>query len=154
MMSEPPILVLCLGNDLRSDDGVGWAVADELERDPPPGAVVRRSAMSGLYLLDDLVDVRKAVVVDAIQTGRRPPGSVLEFAIDALGAPAGPSPHAVGLPTVLDLGRRSGLLLPERIDVVAIEVEDTSGIAEGISETVRRAVPEAVAAVRRRAGAS
>ena len=149
-MSDPPILVLCLGNDLRQDDGVGWAIADALEQDPPPGAVVRRSAMSGFYLLDELVDVPRAIVVDAIQTGRRPPGSVVEFTMEALDTPAGPSPHAVGLPTVLSLGRRSGLSLPSRVDVVAVEVQEMSQVAEGISDTVRRAIPEAVAAVRRR----
>ena len=149
-MSDPPILVLCLGNDLRQDDGVGWAIADALEQDPPAGAVVRRSAMSGFYLLDELVDAPRAVVVDAIQTGRRPPGSVVEFTMEALDTLAGPSPHAVGLPTVLSLGRRSGLSLPSRVDVVAVEVQEMSQVAEGISDTVRRAIPEAVAAVRRR----
>jgi len=153
-MSNPPVLVLCLGNDLRQDDGVGWAIADALEQDPPPGAVVRRSAMSGFYLLDELVDVPRAVVVDAIQTGRRPPGSVVEFTMEALDAPGGPSPHAIGLPTVLSLGRRSGLSLPSRVDVVAVEVQEMSQVAEGISDVVRRAVPEAVAAVRRRVEAS
>jgi hydrogenase maturation protease len=149
-MSERPILVLCLGNDLRQDDGVGWAIADALEQDPPPGAMVRRSAMSGFYLLDELVGVPRAVVVDAIQTGRYPPGRVVEFTLDALDTPAGPSPHAVGLPTVLNLGRRSGLSLPSRVDVVAVEVQEMSEVGEGIGEAMRLAIPEAVAAVRRR----
>jgi len=149
-MPTLPVLVLCLGNDLRGDDGVGWAIADALEADPPAGAVVRRSAMSGFYLLDELVGVDRAIVVDAIQTGRRPPGAVLEFTMGAAAGPAGPSPHAVGLPTVVDIGRRSGLALPNRIDVVAVEVEDMFRLAEGLSDTVRRAIPAAVAAVRRR----
>ncbi len=153
-MSKAPILVLCLGNDLRQDDGIGWAIADALEQDPPDGVVVRRSAMSGFYLLDELVDAPRAIVVDAIQTGRHPPGSVIEFTMEALDVPAGPSPHAVGLPTVLSLGRRSGLALPSRVDVVAVEVQEVRQVAEAISEAVRRAIPEAVAAVRRRVEAS
>jgi hydrogenase maturation protease len=154
MDGAPRVVVLCLGNDLRQDDGIGWAIADALELDPPDGAVVRRSAMSGFYLLDELIDAPRAVVVDAIQTGTRPPGTVVEFAMEALDTPAGPSPHAVGLPTVLSLGRRSGLALPSRVDVVAVEVQETQQVAEGISEAVRRAIPEAVAAVRRRVEAS
>jgi len=39
-MSDQTILVLGPGNDLRQDDGVGWAIADALEQDPPPGARV------------------------------------------------------------------------------------------------------------------
>jgi hydrogenase maturation protease len=153
-MSDSRVLVLCLGNDLRQDDGIGWAIADALEQDPPAGAVVRRSAMSGFYLLDELIDAPRVVVVDAIQTGAQPPGSVVEFALEDLHGPAGPSPHSVGLPTVLSLGRRSGLALPPRVDVVAVEVQETSQVSERISEVVRRAIPEAVAAVRRRVEAT
>jgi len=148
-----PVLVLCLGNDMRGDDGVGWAVAAALDADPPPGVEVRRSAQAGFYLLDELVGAGEAVVVDAIKTGRYPPGTVVEFAIEALAAAPGPSPHAVGLPTVLDLGRRSGLDLPARIDVVAIEIEDTGQVVEGLGLRARQAVPAAAAAVRRLAAA-
>ena len=48
------IAVLCLGNALRRDDAVALRVADLLEAAPLPGAVVRRTAVSGLYLLDEL----------------------------------------------------------------------------------------------------
>ena len=34
------ILVLCLGNALRRDDAVALRVADLLDAQPPPGAVV------------------------------------------------------------------------------------------------------------------
>jgi hydrogenase maturation protease len=142
------ILILCLGNDVLRDDGVGWRVAEELERDGPPGAVIRRSSVAGFYLLDELVGFGRAVVVDAIQTGQNPPGTVLSFPLEAIHTPAGPSPHSVGLPAVLDLGRSSGLDLPSRIHVVAVEVEDMTTVTEGLTAAVQRAVVPAVQAVR------
>ncbi len=41
------------------------------------------------------------VVVDAIQTGQHPPGTVHALPLEALHSPAGPSPHGVGLPSAL-----------------------------------------------------
>lgn len=184
--------MLCLGNDLLRDDGVGWAVADALERalpdnraaeaaetvspflefpNPPPqpavpnpqpatpsprppapdpllpAVTVRRSALSGFYLLDELTGWERAVVVDAVQTGRHPPGTVLSFPFEALRSEAGPSPHAVGLPTVVRLGRQSGVPLPGWIHIVAVETEDMVSCAEGLTPAVAHAVPAAVDAV-------
>ena len=34
MKNEGCVLILCLGNDILRDDGVGWAIADELEAGP------------------------------------------------------------------------------------------------------------------------
>ena len=183
------VLVLCLGNDIRSDDGVGWEVArvltrvadtfdaptdngaegndaearigfarpkplppidDEIRHFEPriPGVLVRRSALSGFYLLDELIGFDRVIVVDAVKTGLHPPGTVLSFPFEALGTDAGPSPHAVGLPSVVRLGRQSGVILPTDIHIVAIEVDDIESIAEGLTAPVRAAVPRAVAEVR------
>jgi hydrogenase maturation protease len=141
-------LVLCLGNDILRDDGVGWAVATALEPVVSDGVVVKRSALSGFYLLDELTGWDSAVIVDAVQTGLHPPGTVLSFPFEALGTEAGPSPHAVGLPTVVRLGRQSGVPLPAWIHIVAVEVDDVESFVEGLTPAVEAAVPEAVDVVR------
>ena len=157
------VLVLCLGNDILRDDGVGWAVADALEqsssesrvpspesRVPSPESrpfVVKRSALSGFYLLDELTGWERVIVVDGVQTGLHPPGTILSFPFEALGTEAGPSPHAVGLPSVVRLGRQSGVPLPAWIHIVAIEVDDMETFTEGLTPAVRAAVPEAVGVV-------
>ena len=152
-----PVLVLCLGNDILRDDGVGWAIADDLEvslpHSPIPtpqshGVVVKRSALSGFYLLDELTGWDRVLVVDAVRTGQHPPGTVLSFPFEALGTEAGPSPHAVGLPTVIRLGRQSGVPLPSWIHVVAVEAEDMDSFVEGLTPAVEAAVPKAVAVIR------
>ncbi len=149
-------LVLCLGNDLLRDDGVAWAVASALEArlaesrvlsPESPSVSVKRSALSGFYLLDELTGWDRAVVVDAVQTGAHPPGTILSFPFEALGTDAGPSPHAVGLPTVVRLGRQSGVPLPASIHIVAVEVDDMVSFCEGLTPAVQAAVPAAVDAV-------
>jgi hydrogenase maturation protease len=110
--------------------------------------VVKRSALSGFYLLDELTGWERVLVVDAVKTGQHPPGEVLSFPFEALGTEDGPSPHAVGLPTVIRLGRQSGVPLPSRIHVVAVEVDDMESFVEGLTPAVAAAVPRAVAVIR------
>lgn len=142
------VLVLCLGNALRRDDAVALRVADALEREPPPGAVVRRSPLSGLYLLDEMEGFERVVVVDAVRTGVRPAGAVLSFDLEDLRTPEGPSPHALGLPSAVARARGAGAPVPSRIHVVAVEVEDMETMGEGLTPAVEGALPAAVEATR------
>ena len=146
------LLVLCLGNPLRSDDAVALHVANALEAAPPPGVTVKVSARAGLYLLDDMEGFERVVVVDAIQTGLHPPGTVHALPLEELHSPAGPSPHAVGLPSALALARTSGAPVPERVELVLVEVEILDLVGEGLTPAVAAAVGPAVEAVRRACG--
>jgi hydrogenase maturation protease len=142
------VLVLCLGNAIRRDDAVALHVADRLDTAPIPGAAVKRSAASGLYLLDDMEGFDRVVVVDAVRTGAFPPGTVHAFPLEELRSPGGPSPHAIGLPSALELARASGAPVPSRIHVVAVEVLDMETVGEGLTPAVGAAVPRAEGAVR------
>lgn len=142
------ILVLCLGNALRRDDAVALRVADVLDAAPPPGAAVRRTAVSGLYLLDEMEGFDVVVVVDAVRTGRHAPGTVLSFPLERLRAPEGPSPHSIGLPSALARAKAAGAPVPSRVHVVAVEVEDMETVGEGLTARVQAAVAPAAEAVR------
>jgi hydrogenase maturation protease len=147
-VTAAPVLVLCLGNAIRRDDAVALRIADALERGPHGGAAVRRSAASGLYLLDEMEGFERVVVVDAVRTGAHPPGAVLSFPLEDLHAPGGPSPHAIGLPSALARARAAGAPVPSRIHVVAVEVVDMETVGEGLTPEVAAAVAPAAAAVR------
>jgi hydrogenase maturation protease len=143
------ILVLCLGNELRRDDAVALRVADLLASSPPRGAEVRRTAAAGLYLVDELAGFERAVVVDAVRTGRHAPGAVLSFPLEDLRAPEGPSPHSIGLPSAIARARAAGLPVPSRIHVVAVEALELDVVGEGLSPAVEAAVAPAAEEVRR-----
>ena len=147
------VLVLCLGNALRRDDAVALHVADALDREAVAGVVVRRSAAAGLYLLDDMEGFDRVVVVDAVRTAAHAPGTVLASPLDALHAPEGPSPHAIGLPSALARAAAAGAPVPSRIEVVAVEALELDEVGEGLTPAVAAAIPAAVAAVRRAAAA-
>jgi hydrogenase maturation protease len=143
------VLVLGLGNDLLTDDAVGILAARDLRRelDGTPGVTVLESSMHGVALLDLFVGHDKAIVLDAIQSGRAPPGTITELRPRDLGGVTAPSPHFAGLPELLVLARELDLEFPEAIVIFAVEVADQRTIGGTLSAPVRRALPELVSRV-------
>lgn len=148
MVERPPVRtrVLCLGNDLIADDGVGPAVAEGL-RKHSVDAEVAESCLAGLALLDDLLGVERLVVVDAVGTGSVPPGSVHLFTEEDVAAGPAGWQHAMGLFEAIDLARALGLCAPEEVMLVAVEAGDLVTVGGPLTKEVRGAVDRAVALV-------
>jgi hydrogenase maturation protease len=139
-------LVLGLGNELLSDDGVGIAAARALgERLRERTDVdVRESPLAGLALLDLFLGYDRAVVVDGIHTGRSPAGSLIELSPSDLDAVVAPSPHYAGLPEMLAVARRFALPFPSDVRILAVETVDPWTIGGGLSPAVRDVIPEVI----------
>jgi len=146
-------LVLGLGNELAGDDAIGplaaRAVRAELARSHREAlADVVESSASGLALIELLTGYDRAVIVDAVRTGRRPPGTVLELGLHEVGRVRAPSTHQAGLPELAAVARRLGLAFPDRTVVLAVEVEDPLTLGRPLSPSVAAAIPEVVGRVR------
>ncbi len=146
-----PVLLLGLGNDILTDDAIGLEVAralrGELARDPR--IEVRETTEMGLALLDFLVGRRAVLLVDAIQTGTVPPGTLLEPDPADWEARGGGNPHLLGVAATLALGRRCGLPMPEWVKILAIEIADPFTLGTALTPALRAALPAAVARARR-----
>lgn len=68
--------ILCLGNDLLADDGVGPAVAEALRGRIPDEWELVISQVGGLRLLEEVSGVDRLLVVDAVSSGSAPPGAI------------------------------------------------------------------------------
>lgn len=137
-------LLLGLGNDLLSDDAIGWRVArevGELLAQPERVAVVV-SAEMGLALLDEITGFDKLVIVDAVETGQAPPGFVHELEGADLSAVPAISPHFLGIGEMLALGRKMGLPVPQQVKIFAIEVQDALTVSTQMSPALEAALPE------------
>ena len=142
-------LVLGLGNELLSDDGVGLLAARSV-RSALAGrrdVDVVESPLAGVALLDLFLGYDRAIVIDAIKTRRAAPGSVFELTPADLDPVAAPSPHFTGLPEMLAVARQLRLAFPADIRILAVEVEDAATIGGGMSGRVREAVPRVAARV-------
>ncbi len=142
-------LVIGLGNPILGDDGVGWWVAEAVQR-LRPSLEVDCLALGGLRLMERLIGYNRVIVVDAMQTGNEPIGTVTVCPLaDLLDLSAGHTTavHDTSLQTALELGRQMGAELPKEIMVVAIEAEQVYEFSEELTPAVADAVGVAVTAV-------
>ena len=110
---------------------------------------VIESAESGLALLDHLEGYDRALLLDAIFTGKYPPGTVLEFGPDDFkGAPA-PSTHFAGLPEMLKLAERLEMRFPKDVRILAMEVDNPIVFRQSLTPAAQKALPAFVERARR-----
>jgi hydrogenase maturation protease len=91
------IVIMGIGNWLRSDDGVGVHAAQSLALDPPPGALVVDAGTDALSALSFLEGATHVLLIDAVRGGGEP-GAIRRFTEHDLSVPQGVSTaHAVSL---------------------------------------------------------
>ena len=132
------VLVVGYGNVLRTDDGIGWAVADRLAADPRlAGATILRRHQLTPELALDLSEADLVVLVDASHDPD--PGT---FTVRPLGgAPASGAAftHQVDPATLVALARELYGRAPE---VLLVSVGVTSlELGEGLTPALAAAVP-------------
>jgi hydrogenase maturation protease len=142
-------LVIGLGNPILGDDGVGWQVIESIRNQQSKISNVETDCLSvgGLSLMERLIGYDRAVIVDAIQTGQNPIGTVSRFRLEKLpprtsGHTA--SAHDTDLLSALQVGRSLGAVLPAEILVVGIEIKNVYDFTEVLSPVVVAAIPQAV----------
>ncbi|HTQ10571.1 MAG TPA: hydrogenase maturation protease [Fimbriimonadaceae bacterium] len=134
-------LVLGLGNELLADDGVGIAVARLLRSRLGGAAEVKTASVSGIALLEFFLDYDRAIIIDAVQTGKHRPGEFFDIDPKRLPPCIAPSPHYTGLPEMFDIARKLDLKFPRDVKIVAIEVEDITTVGGEMSTSVQIALP-------------
>jgi hydrogenase maturation protease len=151
------VTVVCAGNELGRDDGVGIRVGRILKRlELPEGIDVRFFQELGWELLDVMRSAPRVIVVDATWSGRAA-GTCTVGKLEALAA-AERSPlgcHGFGLPLLAEMARQLAPKAPEpRVTLVGIEAERLDGFSTELSPRVRDALPEAVGLVLTELGAA
>ncbi|MBM4237853.1 MAG: hydrogenase maturation protease [Euryarchaeota archaeon] len=143
------ILVLGIGSPIVTDDSIGLRVADQVASLGIEGVDVREASTSGLDLIEVMLDHEEVIIVDAIITSSRPPGTVFLLSEESFtDSVHGTNPHDVNIATAIELGRRlEPERMPKKIHFVAIEVIDTKTISDTMSPEVEKALPRAADAV-------
>ncbi len=143
-------VIVGLGNDLLSDDGVGLYVARRLRRQLDPRFYeVLELSVGGIELVERLAGFRRAIIIDGCRTGRCVPGTVTQHRAEEFNRSLRLSSfHTMDFGTALELARRLGARLPDEIIVFAIEVEDVETLGECCTPHVEAAIEPAARAVR------
>lgn len=139
------MIVGCVGNVLRGDDGFGPAVAEQLT-DLPDAVEVVETGIGGIALLQDLLDgCDGLVLIDAMDRGAEP-GTVFVIEPEVLDGEHVPDVHLANPERVLTMAKAMGVL-PERVLIVGCQPSDVDELGRGLSPAVGRAVEVAVARV-------
>ncbi len=138
------ILLLGLGNDILSDDAVGLKLVRSLRGEFSDNDLVDvlETQEMGLALLDHIVGYREVVIVDSIQTGTVPPGTVHELDVDGLKTLTGRTPHFLGVGETLAFGRQLGLEMPRHTTIFAIEVADPFTVSTTMTRELEQVLPQ------------
>ena len=138
-----------MGNELLADDALGAVVADQLRELLPGTAEVVFTSAMGFDLMDDVLGAPRLLVVDTIETGTRPPGTVHLLREEDVRPVPGGSPHYIGLFETLKLGRKLQLDVPKDVIIIAVEPADCLTVGGAMTPAVQEAVPSVVNLVQR-----
>lgn len=132
-------LVLGIGNDILMDDGIGSYLVSRLQRaDALPGVDYKTAFLGGLDLLDLVKDYNSMILIDSIKTKKGVAGSVYSFTPDNFKETQHLSNiHDTSFLTALKLGRHIGITLPEKIDIIAIEVVEDRCFGTSFSPPIK-----------------
>ena len=138
------LLLIGIGNDYRSDDGVGLAAIRVLKTKEFPDTQFSENSGDGAELMEIWKHASMVIIIDAVSSGAQP-GTIYRF--DALKQPIPAeislhSTHAFGIAEALGLAQALDQL-PPRLIVYAIEGRNfNAGV--GLSPEVAEAMQEVV----------
>ncbi len=141
-------VLIGLGNNILSDDGVGWYAAkevfDELPEEIRAGIDLKLLALGGLALMDELTGYQRAIIVDAF-FGEGEVGEIKRLTIEEIRSkrPQGwVSMHEISLPEAVEFTKKMGYDLPEEIVIFAVVVKDPFTFGEELTPEVKAALPK------------
>jgi hydrogenase maturation protease len=149
--SKMKTLVLGLGNELYGDDGVGIAVVQKLKGESKlreefsrymENVDVEECSLTGFKLLDVVIGYDRLIIIDTIKKENPITGKVYLLRHSDLRYIPGPSPHYVSIPQAIDIGRKLGLKVPSKIDIIAVEAKNLYNMGEGLTPEMTVAIPE------------
>ena len=134
------VIVIGIGNTIKSDDGAGVRVLEMLEGMVGQDVELVEGSVYCADMLPFLEGRRKAVFIDGIDAGEEP-GALYRFSADEVGESRGMalSVHDFG---VYELLRAAALLdqCPKEVVMFCVQVKDTS-FGDRLSPEVQAALP-------------
>jgi len=137
-------LILALGNPILSDDGVAHEVADRLAKRLKSSSTtpniqydIIKSSAATMDIIPKLAGYHRLVVVDAVQLGSAPFGTVHRFSLTELASTVHPSsPHDINFATAFQMAKQWGYHIPEDVRIYGIEVKELSRFSQGCTPEI------------------
>ena len=138
------VLVIGIGNEYRSDDGIGLVVARKIRERSIASVVVKEESGEGASLMEAWQGYESIILIDAVSSGKTP-GTIVKIDAREKKVPANfffHSTHAFSIAEAIELARAMKTL-PPRLFVYGIEGKNfSSGIQ--VSRPVQKSVEQVV----------
>lgn len=134
-MRKAKTLVLGVGNEILSDDGIGPKLVNRLKADIPHSDVVYETiCLGGLEIMEFIRGYRNVIILDAIKTSDGKPGDVYLLSPENFKETHHLSSfHDVSFLTGLKMSEKLGFGVPETILIIAIEIVEDTLFSESFS---------------------
>ena len=142
-MSEKRILILGLGNDILTDDGIGPRLARDMSKVfTRPDIIFNFASCGGLEILEYIKGYRKVIFIDAIRSVNGKPGEVYHFTPSEFRETSNISNlHDINFLTALKMGELLDIDLPSDLHIIAVEIISDLEFSEELSEELEEAYP-------------
>lgn len=150
-MHQNKTIIIGLGNEYISDDGVGIHTIRELKKCTPLNDYkIEELSIGGIELLDHICGYERAIIVDAFITRTKPSGTIYKFVqlADENGMKL-KSSHQIDLPQVLGLARALNIAIPNEIIIYGVEAGDITTFRCKCTSEVEVAIPRLVKLIQR-----
>ena len=140
-------ILIGLGNPILGDDGVGWKVAEQVQKQLPPDLPVDIEFLSlgGISLMEHLIGYERAILIDAVSSDEEP-GSIVVSNLSEMPDTSAfhtTSVHDTSLQNAIKLGKTMGASLPEKVIVVGIVTQRIYDFGEELSQPVANSLYKA-----------
>lgn len=142
-MNRQKTLILGLGNDILSDDGIGpRLVRDLAAMDFIAGTTFDTASCGGLEILEYIKEYKRVIIIDAIRTSAGSPGEVYYFKTSDFRETCHLSSlHDINFLTALKLGKQLELDLPEDLHIIAVEILEDMEFSEEFTLPLKNEYP-------------
>lgn len=139
-MQKKQCLVLGIGNEILSDDGIGIKLLPYLSgRFKQESIDFIPTCCGGLEILDLIHGYRSLIILDAIKTIEGEAGDIYYLGLDNFKETLHASSfHDLSFITALEFGRRSGLDIPTDICIIGIEIVEDMVFSTQFSPEISR----------------
>ena len=137
-----------LGNPIVGDDSIGIRVVEAIKDSkeiPDNFTIIPDASLGGLPLVELIRGFDKAIIVDAVETRKAPPGSVKILNLSQYENSLHLSDfHNMDFFTALEFARQYYADVPNDITVIGIEIENKFEFSDELSENLAQKFPEIV----------
>jgi hydrogenase maturation protease len=136
-------LVLGLGNDILTDDGIGpQLVGDLAGMFTASDIVFDIASCGGLEIMEYIKGYKKVIFIDAIRTAEGRPGDVYYFDPSGFRETAHLSNlHDISFLTALRMGKMLEIDIPAELHIIAVEIIDDQTFNKGFTPKVAELYP-------------